>query len=374
MSASAPVPSRPRPVAVVAGGSAGIGRATAELFADKGMDVAVFARGEARLRSTEAALRAKGVRGLGIVCDVSDADAVMRARQRVVDELGEPDVWVNCAMLTVVGTFEKMDDAEFRAVIDTTFMGQVNGTRAALEGMRPRRRGRIVNIGSGLSYRPVPLQSAYCAAKAAINGFTGAVRAELIEAGLEDITMSLVQLPAVNTPQFDWARYKTAAPPRPAAPVYQPEVAARAVWQAVQDGTRELVVGGATLGLVFGDMLAPGALDHKLGRDGRDMQTDPGHDSPRADNLMGPADMDVGARGSWSGEARDKGLIVDADRARAGIFGGGGALAFAAGLLLGAFARTGNGAPDGTDARRVQRRPYRDASRPPLVEGHYVER
>ena len=328
-----------RPVAVVAGGSAGIGRATAELLADKGMDVAVLARGERRLKDTEAALAAKGARGLGIVCDVSDAEAVMAARRRIVDELGEPDVWINCAMLTVLGTFEQLDDAEFRAVIDTTFMGQVNGTRAALEGMRSRRRGRIVNIGSGLSYRPVPLQSAYCAAKAAINGFTGAVRAELIEAGLTDITMSLVQLPAVNTPQFDWARYKTAVPPRPAAPVYQPEVAARAVWQAVQDGTRELLVGGATVGLVFGDMLAPGALDAKLGRDGRDMQTEPGHERPRADNLMGPADLDVGARGSWNGEARDKGLIVDADRARAGVFGGGAALAFGAGLLLGALVR-----------------------------------
>ena len=346
----------PRPVAVVAGGSAGIGRATAELLAEHGMDVAVLARGEERLRDTERALSNRGARGLGIVCDVSDAEAVMAARRRIVDELGEPDVWVNCAMLTVLGTFDQLDDAEFRAVIDTTFMGQVNGTRAALEGMRPRGRGRIVNIGSGLSYRPVPLQSAYCAAKAAINGFTGAVRSELIEAGLEDITLSLVQLPAVNTPQFDWARYKTAVPPRPAAPVYQPEVAARAVWQAVRDGTRELLVGGATVGLVFGDMLAPGALDHKLGRDGRDMQTEPGHDRPREDNLMGPASLRVGARGSWSGEARDKGVVVDADRARAGIFGGGAALAFAAGVLLGAFTRGGDAKDGGPrDGRRVRR-------------------
>ena len=339
----APAVAPPRPVAVVSGGSAGIGRAVAELLAERGHDVAVLARGEQRLKDTEAAIGARGVRGLGVVCDVSDLEQVRAARRLIVEKLGEPYVWVNSAMLTVLAPFVEIDDDEFRAVVDTTFMGQVNGTRVALEGMRAAGEGRIVNIGSGLSYRPVPLQSAYCAAKAAINGFTSAVRSELIHDGFDRLSIGLVQLPAVNTPQFDWSRHQGGRPPRPAAPVYQPEVAARAVWKAIRERSREVIVGRSVLGLVFGDMVAPGALDRQLASMGYDGQTrDPEADADLVrdrDNLFGPPPGRAGARGSFGDEAYEDGLIIDADRARAGVFGGGAIALLAAGVALGATLR-----------------------------------
>jgi len=331
---------RRAPVAVVAGGSAGIGRATARRLAERGYDVAVLARGEARLAETVRDLERRGARALGLPCDVADDAAVATAHARVSDELGTPVVWVNSAMLTAFSPFEKMEDAEFRRIVEVTFLGQVNGTRAALSGMRGLGRGSIVNIGSGLAYRSVPLQSAYCAAKAAINGFTASLRSELIHAGLDDIHLSLVQLPAVNTPQFDWARSRLDRVPRPAAPVYQPEVAARAVLQAIDEGSRELFVGRSVPGLVFGNMLAPGYLDRKLADAGWDGQhsgePDPGY---RPGNLETAAERDVAAHGSWDGEALDGGMVVDADAMRHAVAAGAGIALFAAGLLTASLLR-----------------------------------
>lgn len=331
---------RRAPVAVVAGGSAGIGRATARRLADRGHAVAVLARGQERLDETVADLERRGVEALGIACDVADGAAVARAHERVSDELGVPLVWVNSAMLTAFSPFAEMDEAEFRRIVEVTFLGQVNGTRAALSGMRRLGRGSIVNIGSGLAYRSVPLQSAYCAAKAAINGFTASVRSELIHAGLDDIRLSLVQLPAVNTPQFDWARSRLPRAPRPAAPVYQPEVAADAVLRAIDEGSRELFVGRSVPGLVLGNMLAPAFFDRKLAEAGWDGQhSDEPQPGDRAGNLEEASARDVAAHGSWDDEALESGAVVDADALRYAVAGGAGIALFAAGLLTASFLR-----------------------------------
>ena len=325
---------RRAPVAVVAGGSAGVGRAVARLLAERGYAVAVLARGKARLDETVDELEREGTEALGIACDVADGAAVEAAHARVVEALGTPVVWVNSAMLTAFSPFEEMDEAEFRRIVEVTFLGQVNGTRAALGGMRRLGHGSVVNIGSGLAYRSVPLQSAYCASKAAINGFTASLRSELIHEGLDDIRLSLVQLPAINTPQFDWARSRLDRKPRPAAPVYQPEVAARAVLHAIDGGARELFVGRSVPGLVFGNMLAPAFFDRKLaeaGWDGQHSETpEPGE---REGNLERAAPHEVAARGSWDGEASGRGMIVDADALRQGVAVGAGLALFGAGLL-----------------------------------------
>ena len=324
-------------VAVIAGGSAGIGRAVAERLAREGYDVAVLARGKKRLKDAVADIEAQhGVQAMAIVCDVSKASAVTEAKDQILDTFGKIDVWVNSAMLTVFGRFDDMDDEEFRAVMDTTFMGQVNGTRAALEAMKPAGHGRIINIGSGLSYRSVPLQSAYCAAKHAINGFTSAVRSELIHEGYDHITLSLVQLPGVNTPQFDWARHKLDWKPRPAAPVFNPEVPAQGVWQAVRTGAREILVGSSAFQLVFGQMVVPNYLDHKMADVGWEGQfSNQPSDGWRDGNLMEPVEGDYEAHGSWDSEALDSGLVVDGDRARYAVFGGLAALGIGLGMLAG---------------------------------------
>lgn len=329
-----------RPVAVIAGGSAGIGLASAIRFAEEGYDVAIFARHEERVMREAERLRQRGVRAMGHACDVGDAKAVEAAKDAVMAQFGRIDVWVNCAMLTVFGAFEDLEDDEFRKVMDTTFMGQVNGTRAALSVMRPAGRGAIVNVGSGLSYRPVPLQSAYCSAKHAINGFTSSVRSELIHDGFDHISLSLVQLPAVNTPQFSWARHKMERTPRPAPPAFQPEVAADAIFQAAREGSRELLVGRSVAGLVFGQMAVPNYLDHKMADAGYSGQKS---DTPasgwRDGNLMEPVDGDWGAHGDFDDEAADSGMIVDADTMRYAVFAGGALFLLGAGMALGAAMR-----------------------------------
>ena len=331
--------SQHNPVAVISGGSAGIGLATAIELARQGYDIALLARDRARVERAADDLRRHGVKTLGLSCDVGDASAVDAACATILDTFGTFEVWVNCAMATVFGPFDTLDDKEFRAVMDTTFMGQVNGTRAALSVMKPNGHGAIVNVGSGLSYRSVPLQSAYCAAKHAINGFTSSVRSELIHDGFDNISISLVQLPAVNTPQFDWARSKLDRVPRPAAPVFQPEVAARGIVQAIDTGAREIIVGRSALQLMFGQMVVPNYLDHKLADAGWDGQhseePDPGKTKG---NLMEPVSGNQGAHGSYDDEAADSGMTVDADMMRGVIFAGGALLAVGLGALLGSRA------------------------------------
>jgi len=324
------IPPRIRPiVAVVAGGSAGIGLATVEALVARGHHVGILARGEDRLQALAARF---GDKVCTIPCDVSDAEAVDRATATVVEQLGVPEIWVNCAMLTAFSPFVEMSAREFEAITDTTYHGQVNGTRAALSVMK---RGAIVNVGSGLAYRPVPMQSAYCGAKHAINGFTGSVRSELLR-DERGITLSLVQLPAVNTTQFGWARNRLDEAPQPAPPIYQPEVAAKAVMQAVDTGARELLVGKSVLQLVFGDMLLPGFLDRKLAKDGVEAQKS-GTPQPgfREGNIDGPAEHAATSHGTFDERAKEDGLIVDADRARKLFAFGGAAVIFVLGMIVG---------------------------------------
>jgi short-subunit dehydrogenase len=320
-------------VAVVAGGSAGVGRAVVAQLIEGGYRVAVLARGKDRLTELETTY---GERLMGLPCDVSDAQAVLRAGVAAEEALGPVDVWVNAAMLTSFSPFADMAPDEFRAIVETTLLGVVNGTRTALVLMKPHNHGRIVNVGSGLSYRSVPYQSAYCAAKHGINGFSAALRSELIRED-SDITISLVQLPAINTPQFDWALNRLSKKPQPAPPVFQPEVAAKAVMRAVKEGRREYFVGQSVLKLVFGNMILPDWLDRKLADAGAEMQkSDSDEPGGRPDNMFSPvAGVSATARGRFGDEAKDSGLIVDADRARLVVFGALPTIGLLVGLLLG---------------------------------------
>lgn len=226
-------------VAVVAGGTAGVGRSVVSHLIAAGYDVGVLARGKDRL----AALATEyGDRVACLPCDVSNAAEVSRAGSAIEELLGPVEVWVNSAMLTSFSPFAAMEAGEFDRIVDTTLLGAVNGTRTALALMERRNTGRIVNIGSGFGYRSVPYQSAYCTSEHGINGFSAALRSELIREGSR-ITLSLVQLPAVNTPQFDWALNRMAMRPQPAPPVFEPDVAARGVMRAVREGRREYFVG-----------------------------------------------------------------------------------------------------------------------------------
>src|SRR5579872_6696364 len=230
-------------LAVVTGASAGVGRATAYEFARRGCDVAILARNRARLNAAAAALRAVGVRALPIVADVADPAGVEAAAEQAERALGPIDIWVNNAMATVFAPFDRVSADEFRRGTEVTYLGQVHGTMAALSRMRRRDRGAIVNVGSALAYRAIPLQSVYCGAKYAVRGFTDSLRTELLHDG-SPVRLVMVHLPAVNTPQFDWALNKVGRRPQPLPPIFQPEVAARAIVDAALDPRgREVWVG-----------------------------------------------------------------------------------------------------------------------------------
>jgi len=268
-------------------------------------------------------------------CDVADAEGVLQAAAMLEAALGAPRVWINCAMLTSFSPFEKMPAEEFDRIVAATFTGQVNGTRAALEVLETRGKPVIVNVGSGLSYRAVPFQSAYCAAKHAINGFSASLQSELIRAE-HPARISLVQLPAMNTPQFDWARHRFHKQPQPAPPIYEPDVAARAVMRAIKDRPRELFVGQSVLKLVLGDMVLPGWLDEKLADAGAEMQKSDRDAVPQEGNLQeADPETEARARGSYGMQAKKDGWILDADRVRLGVFAGLPAVAFILGLALG---------------------------------------
>jgi NAD(P)-dependent dehydrogenase (short-subunit alcohol dehydrogenase family) len=316
--------------AIVIGGTAGVGRAIVLALLERGYRVGVMARGEERLAEMEEEFGSRRIKA--VAADAGIADDVEAATNLIVEAFGPPSVWVNCAMLTSFSPFEKMSPAEFDAIVRATFLGQVNGTRAALRVMG---RGNVINIGSGLSYRAVPFQAAYCAAKHAINGFASAIRSELIRDG-HPLRLSLVQLPAINTPQFDWARNRLDRKPQPAPPIYQPEVAARAAMKALDTGAREILVGQSVLQLVFGNMVLPNWLDQKLADDGVEMQKsekpEPGN---RPDNIDEPVNHPSTAHGRFDKRAKSSALIVDGDLARKVIFFGGPLMIFLLGVLVG---------------------------------------
>lgn len=296
-----------REVVVVTGASAGVGRATVQEFARRGASIGLIARGRAGLEGARRDVEAEGGRALVLPLDVSDSDAVEAAAEKVEDELGPIDVWVNNAMLSVFSPVKEMTPEDFRRVTEVTYLGYVYGTLAALKRMLPRDRGAIVQVGSALAYRGIPLQAAYCASKHAIQGFMDSLRTELIHDG-SHVRVVMVQMPALNTPQFSWVKSRLPHKAQPVPPIYQPEVAARAIAWAADHGERELYVGGSTVEAIVGNKIAPAFADWYLARTGFDsQQTDGALPPDRRDNLWQPVDdvQDHGAHGKFDDRATD---------------------------------------------------------------------
>lgn len=309
-------------VAVITGASAGIGRATAREFARRGCSIALLARGREGLEAAAREVEEHGGRALVIPTDVADADAVDRAADQAVKEFGRIDIWVNNAFAGIFSRFMDMSLEEFRRVADVTFMGQVHGTRAALKHMLEQDSGSIVCIGSALAYRGIPLQSAYCASKHAVQGFVDSLRVELL-AQESHVRISMVQLPGVNTPQFDWIRAHTRGKPKPVGAVYQPEIAASAIWKAAHSSRKEWIVGAPAYQAIFGDKLMSPALDRYLARDGIEAQQEAEKVRPdRKDNLFEPVAGDRGAHGRFDEQARTRSPLLWFSEHRALLAGG----------------------------------------------------
>ena len=292
-------------VAVITGAGAGVGRATVEEFARQGFDVALLSRDASRLERAAEEVRKCGVRALPIPTDVADAAAVEAAADRVEAKLGPIDVWVNVAMATVFSPVSKLTAEEVERGTKVTYLGQVHGMMSALKRMRVRNRGTIVNVGSALAYRSVPLQSIYCGAKAAVRGFTDSLRSEIIHDKL-DVHLTMVDLPAVNTPQFDWALNKMGRKAKPVAPIFQPEVPARAIFFAATHKRRDIWVGWPTVKAILANRIAPGLIDRYLAKAGYSGQLAEQSTAPDAPaNLFEPVPGDYSAHGRFDGRSRD---------------------------------------------------------------------
>lgn len=295
-----------RKVVAITGASAGVGRACAREFAARGYDVGLLARGEAGLEAAAREVRDLGGRASVFVGDVADAEAVERAAAHFEAELGPLDAWVNNAMVSVFAPVMETTAEEYRRVTEVTYLGYVHGTLAALRRMTPRDRGVIVQVGSALAYRSIPLQSAYCAAKHAVLGFTESLRSELLHDG-SGVEVRMVQLPAVNTPQFSWVRSRLPRKPQPVPPIFQPEVVAKAIAWSAEHGRPELFVGWPTVKAIWADKVAPRLADRYLASFGYEsQQTDEPVDGERRDNLYGPLPGDHGAHGSFDDRATDR--------------------------------------------------------------------
>lgn len=316
-------------VVVITGASAGVGRATARAFAKQGARIGLLARGKERLEAARSEVESLGGKALVVPTDVADAEQVEQAATAVEAEFGPIDVWVNNAMATVFSPLSEITPEEFKRVTEVTYLGQVHGTLVALKRMRPRDRGSIVQVGSALAYRAIPLQAAYCGAKHAVEGFTESLRSELLHEGSR-VRISIVQMPALNTPQFDWCKTRLPGRPRPVAPIFQPEVAAQAIVYAAHHRRPELYVGLSSLVTVMANKFIPKLLDRYLARSAwRGQQAKEPVDPNRPDNLWQPVTSDVGARGRFSHEAYDTSAQLWASERR-GWF----ALAGAAGAAL----------------------------------------
>lgn len=324
-------------VVVVTGASAGVGRATAREFGRRGARVGLLARGRDGLEAARREIESAGGRALVVPTDVADAEAVDAAAAAVERELGPIDVWVNDAMATVFAPFSDLTAKDYRRATEVTYLGAVHGTMAALHRMLPRDRGTIVQVGSALAYRAIPLQSPYCGAKHAIRGFTDSVRCELIHRKSR-VHLTAVHLPALNTPQFDWCETRLPRKPQPVPPIFEPEVAARAIAWAAHHRRRELYVGGSTVQAIVANKLFPGFLDWYLGRVGyRMQQTSEPVARDRPSNLFQPVAGDHGARGAFSRRSRPRSTQLWASTHRSWLVLG--ALVAAAGAVRGLAAR-----------------------------------
>ncbi len=288
---------------VITGASAGLGRAAAHAFGARGDRVALLARGQKGLAAAAAEVIAQGGQALAVPCDVSDDAAVEAAATEIEAQLGPIDVWVNNAMVGSLSRFQDMEPEEYDQITRITYLGVVNGTRAALKRFVPRDRGVVVQVGSSLAYRGIPLQAGYCGAKHAIQGFTESVRCELLADGSK-VHLTMVQMPALNTPQFSQVRNRLPQHPMPVPPVYEPEVGADAIVWASEHKRREVWVGASTPAVIMGNALLPTAGDHFLAVTGMagqqaDMAPDPG-----PDYLFAPRDEDMGTRGAFSDVAK----------------------------------------------------------------------
>lgn len=295
----------------VTGASAGVGRALVRLFARKGARLGLIARGRERLEATAAEVEALGGHALVLPLDVSDAEAVEDAASQIEERFGQLDVWVNNAMATVFAPATDITADEFRRATEVTYLGYVWGTMAALRRMLPRDRGTIVQVGSALVYRSIPLQAPYCAAKHAVHGFTQSLRTELLHDGSK-VHVTEVQLPAHNSPQFEWGRAKLPRHPQPVPPIFQPEVAAKAIEYAATHRRREVLVAWPTVKAVYGEKVAPGLIDRYLARTGFDaQQTDEPLEGEREGNLFEPVPGEFSAHGRFDAEAKKRSLLLE---------------------------------------------------------------
>jgi short-subunit dehydrogenase len=346
-------------VVVVTGAGAGVGRATVRALARAGYDVGLLGRDKDRLEAAAAEIRSIGRRACVAPCDVADAGAVEAAASAVEAALGPIAVWVNNAMATVFAPVAETTAEEVRRGTEVTYLGTVHGMMAALRRMRPRNRGTIINVGSALAYRSVPLQAVYCGAKSAIRGFTDSLRSELLHDGC-DIKLTMVHLPAVNTPQFDWARNKLGRRAQPVPPVYQPEVPARAILFAATQHRREIWVGFPTIKAILANRIAPAYADRVLARMGYSGQiTDMPLPADAPDNLFRAVPGGQAAHGRFDAVARRVSVEMFTDRYRYAVFAG------LVGALVGIFAL---GRWAGVKGR------LRRAEAPPLHSGGAVTR
>lgn len=314
-------------VVVITGASAGVGRATAQAFARSGAAIGLLARGSEGLEGARREIEARGGKALILETDVADPAQVEAAAATVEETFGPIDIWINNAMTAVFSPVKEMTPEEFRRVTEVTYLGYVNGTLAALKRMSPRNRGVIIQVGSALAYRAVPLQASYCAAKYAVRGFTDSLRCELLH-DKSRVRVTMVQMPALNTPQFSWVKSRLSGKAQPMPPVYQPEVAAQAILWAAQHYRRELMVGLPTALIVAINKIAPSLVDYYLARTGYEsQQREEPEDPHRPHNLWKPVPGDYGAHGHFDAKAHRSSIHLWATTHR-------GWLGLAAGLVL----------------------------------------
>jgi short-subunit dehydrogenase len=329
-----PQPKSKPEVVVITGASAGVGRAVTRKFARPGVAIGLLARGSDRLEAAKKEVEEAGGEALAIPTDVAEPNQVQAAAQLVEEQFGPIDIWINNAMTSVFSPARQMTPEEYKRVTEVTYLGVVYGTLSALRSMLPRDQGCVVQVGSALAYRSIPLQSAYCAAKHAVRGFTDSIRSELIHDG-SNVQITMVQLPALNTPQFEWVKSRLPRKAQPVPPIFQPEVAADAIYHAAYHPRREFFVGISTVKAILGNKLVPGWLDHYLADAAyQGQQMDELEDPNRPHNLWAPVSGDYAAQGKFHEVASDFSLQVEASlrRKKLGWLAG-----LSAGLLAAVF-------------------------------------